>query len=800
MAKAPVKIYDKSLTPVADLEAAKNISYTMQANQVSKASFDLPADNEKNDRIEGRFFAEIFDNGERLGMFRINKKTPENKGDSADITYTCKHALDTLNDKRIQSTVEKTSETTALQYLIDQQETVHWQLGDVEFSKGYTYEFKRQSLLEAFLSVPGPWWEEYQLEFDTTSHPWTVHVRKPNTTPQATLQYHKNLKTISQTVDWEPLVTRLYAYGSGSGEDQVEAGPFEQNVGTWGVVEREFEDQFFDNATDLEDAALKFLDRASNPRVDYDGNAADFYTLFGTNKIELGDYVTVYDSTLGIDVKAKVVQLKKQSVLGQPGNIQLSLNNRRKIKPDWGVLAFKDEAKEDELAPNSVRGGTGGALAGGTVASGNLGAGSVDEAALADAAVTWNKVGFKDGSGNYVEQTRLKIDSFVTFESNFTDVDKLEDGTTYAKMRKEWRSGSDITMIDGGQIYTDSVTLDKVLFSPVLSDEVVASINASEEGITINAGKLSIDTKGLQVDAEDQIALKTSGRMQFDASNQLDIYGPNILISALNPDGAKQAVNDDSETVTIEGKNIELNGNTTVQGTFQVSQGNVLIDQDLVLDEDGTVQQVIGASVVGLDSTNSWNFEGTGINANTIIHAGLGIDMFDTEINNLSSAGGVTTNAANFGDVIDEASAQISSHQSDSDAHHSKTPEYTDEMAQDAVGNNVGPDLTYDDGAGEIDVSVPYITVAGNTVYLGASTSIDIGDLTTNSDLDMGYNNIYNVGGSGHNLGNWSEKSTEYVEDLTVSMKDVKLADGTTYSCLLIDSWTTGGTMYYIGH
>jgi len=782
--KAPIAVYDKSLNKVAELEAAKNISYTMQANQVSKASFDLPADNEKNDRIEGRFFAEIFDNGERLGVFRINKKTPENKGDSADITYTCKHALDTLNDKRIQSTVEKTGETTALQYLIDQQETVHWQLGDVEFSKGYTYEFKRQSLLEAFLSVPGPWWEEYQLEFDTTSHPWTVHVRKPNTTPQATLQYHKNLKTISQTVDWEPLVTRLYAYGSGSGEDQVEAGPFEQNVGTWGVVEREFEDQFFDNATDLEDAALKFLDRASNPRVDYDGNAADFYTLFGTNKIELGDYVTVYDSTLGIDVKAKVVQLKKQSVLGQPGNIQLSLNNRRKIKPDWGVLAFKDEAKEDELAPNSVRGGTGGALAGGTVASGNLGAGSVDEAALADAAVTWNKVGFKDGSGNYVEQTRLKIDSFVTFESNFTDVDKLEDGTTYAKMRKEWRSGSDITMIDGGQIYTDSVTLDKVLFSPVLSDEVVASINASEEGITINAGKLSIDTKGLQVDAEDQIALKTSGRMQFDASNQLDIYGPNILISALNPEGAKQAVNDDPGTIRIQGDNLILDGDTTVYGTFTVEGTNVTLNADTSITGDLDFQGV--NSITGLDSlwantiyssdSSSQIYLGGGQVAPSSLDMDGPIRMSGLDIENPGLVDGVN----------------ISNHVGDLDAHHDP---YTQIDSILAAGDNI---VLGSDGT-NITIHVSGINEFSDSKAVSAIE--DEPGITLSGNLNMGFNNITDVGYiDGKDIGAWSESSQEVVEDLVVTTKEVKLADDTTYTCLLIDSWTTGGTMYYIGH
>lgn len=48
------------------------------------------------------------------------------------------------------------------------------------------------------------------------------------------------------------------------------------------------------------------------------------------------------------------------------------------------------------------------------------------------------------------------------------------------------------TVIDGGVIATDLVTLDSVVFSPVESDNVIGSINSSPEGINIDANNLNI--------------------------------------------------------------------------------------------------------------------------------------------------------------------------------------------------------------------------------------------------------------------------------------------------------------------
>jgi hypothetical protein len=65
----------------------------------------------------------------------------------------------------------------------------------------------------------------------------------------------------------------------------------------------------------------------------------------------------------------------------------------------------------------------------------------------------------------------------------------LIDGTTYLS---NWRKSGDLTKIDGGSISTGSITTAQLNFTPVQSTDVIAKINASEEGIQISGEHIAI--------------------------------------------------------------------------------------------------------------------------------------------------------------------------------------------------------------------------------------------------------------------------------------------------------------------
>lgn len=100
-----------------------------------------------------------------------------------------------------------------------------------------------------------------------------------------------------------------------------------------------------------------------------------------------------------------------------------------------------------------------------------------------------------------VNTSNLESDDFSTVASatprNVTSDDivtlagskVLIDGTTYLS---NWRKTGDLTKIDGGSISTNTVTTTQLNFTPVQDSNVIASINASEEGIRIGADNIEI--------------------------------------------------------------------------------------------------------------------------------------------------------------------------------------------------------------------------------------------------------------------------------------------------------------------
>lgn len=65
----------------------------------------------------------------------------------------------------------------------------------------------------------------------------------------------------------------------------------------------------------------------------------------------------------------------------------------------------------------------------------------------------------------------------------------LIDGAVYLS---NWQKSGDLTKIDGGSISANTITTTQLNFTPVQGSNVIASINASAEGITIDADNITI--------------------------------------------------------------------------------------------------------------------------------------------------------------------------------------------------------------------------------------------------------------------------------------------------------------------
>lgn len=135
MPKAPVVIYDLQMRRVAMLENAFQVGYEQPLNNLWRAWFSLPANDPKNAYCQPLWFVEIFDNGERVDLFRIVPHTMQRSADGQMVTYQCEHVLATLLDDvlfqyhQIGGLGVYTDEV--LRYVLEKQTVKRWQLGTV---------------------------------------------------------------------------------------------------------------------------------------------------------------------------------------------------------------------------------------------------------------------------------------------------------------------------------------------------------------------------------------------------------------------------------------------------------------------------------------------------------------------------------------------------------------------------------------------------------------------------------------------------------------------------------------------
>jgi hypothetical protein len=145
---------------------------------------------------------------------------------------------------------------------------------------------------------------------------------------------------------------------------------------------------------------------------------------------------------------------------------------------------------------------------------------------------------------------------------------------------------SNVTTIDGGKITTGSVTANKLAFTPVSSSNVVATINASSEGILINAAKLTL-TGVLQV----------GGAAADINAGATTISGGKITTGSIAADRLN---------VTSLAAITAVTGALTVNNTLTMATGSTISWDNGVIDKAGI--RITGASV--WDANKAYSFIG----------------------------------------------------------------------------------------------------------------------------------------------------------------------------------------------
>ena len=276
-----LEIYDMNRVPVCMLQNAFDIQEQQSLNALWYLDFKLPATDAKNEFCNAYWYAR-FNDGELYRMF------PNGYNDASDLpyySYHCEHVLATLLNKVMPGIVTMGGyyqpTPDVLRAILAKQDTQDWVLGECDFSRRFEYGFEKENLLAALFSVPQCFDEDYIWTFETKGYPWVLNLKRlnKNAEPVLNVRYGYNRLSYNRQPDYTNHVTKLYAYGSGEGVNQLNINKFTNGLGyiladkehieKYGIRESIWVDRRYENEETLYAAAKSMLDELCDPITSY---------------------------------------------------------------------------------------------------------------------------------------------------------------------------------------------------------------------------------------------------------------------------------------------------------------------------------------------------------------------------------------------------------------------------------------------------------------------------------------------------------------------------------------------------
>lgn len=356
------------------IKKAYNISYSERSNNLFIGGFTLPADDNLTKKIKQFSFVEIYDGEKRVEQFMV-VKSAESYGSSVPvIKYDLMDALFLLNLSVIEF-LQLTNPTTreALQAVMDCQYLPYWKLGDVEFSRGFSYQWENENgLLSPLMSVLDDTAEQYVIERDTTKFPFVLHFRKPTSKVSARVKQGYNMTGFTVEQEGKNLVNWILPKGNAEGINAVDIAKL--NGGKKYLMDQESMNEYFPAQTiwkddrftvdeNLFEAAKSRLNAWKEPEVSWNVSAVDLTKVLrhpenlainknreiNANDLKLDSLVEVETKKYG-KINLRVLERSKSDVTGKPGDMTLKITNE-------GINAFAyDEERQQEISKVTANG------------------------------------------------------------------------------------------------------------------------------------------------------------------------------------------------------------------------------------------------------------------------------------------------------------------------------------------------------------------------------------------------------------------------------------------------------------
>lgn len=347
----------------AYLENAFNVSYEKQTNAIWSASFCLPLDDPKVDKVQQLGYVEFVDKDEEyIGLFRVMPTETAISVENNRVKFSCFHVLSTLMDSvmfRYHEISPNTKTVDVLNYLLSLQKVAHWKLGKCEFTRYFQYSWENENgLIDAIWSIPQPFDEEYMWTFDTKNYPWTLNLVKPPTDVTARVWEGHNLKGFTVESNPNQLINRIYPLGQGEGINQLniaKVNPTKKyyvedsaSIAKYGLIEYVWSDRRFTDANSLFSSTKALLNKWKLPIVSWQIDAVDLIKAIPQkpnqkipkiDELRLNKVIQVKTKKFGT-LNLRILKESKTDAFGNPQDLQLSVGY---VPSDLGTTQADNE-------------------------------------------------------------------------------------------------------------------------------------------------------------------------------------------------------------------------------------------------------------------------------------------------------------------------------------------------------------------------------------------------------------------------------------------------------------------------